>query len=293
MGVPLTRRLLEHRHEVYGLTRDPARSRVLADRGVRPVVADALDRAGLLRAVDGLTADAVIHELTALTRTPLRYGDMAQTNRLRTEGSANLLAAAEVIGARRFVTQSIVLGYGFRDHGDRLLTEADPFGEPQGTKVAPHLAAMRAAEQQAFTAPHGVALRYGMFYGGDTARLRPQLVKRRLPVVDGGVLPWVHVEDAAAATVAALEHGQAGQAYNVADEEPATVAQVFTEAARAFGAPPPRRPPVWLLRLAAPYAAGFAIDTNLRVSTAKVRDELGWRPAYPTYRDGIAALARG
>lgn len=293
VGVPLTRRLIEHGHEVCGLTRNPGRSRTLADRGVHPVVADAMDRAALLRAVDGLAADAVIHELTALTRTPTRHSGMAQTNRLRTEGTANLLAAAEVIGARRFLTQSIVLGYGYRDHGDRVLTESDPFGEPQGTKVDPHLAAMRATEQQAFTAPHGIALRYGMFYGGDTARIRPQLMRRRLPVADGGVLPWVHVEDAAAATVAALEHGRAGAAYNVADDEPATLAQVFTAMARAFGAPPPRRLPAWLLRLAAPYAVTFAVDTNLRVSTAKARDELGWRPAYPTYRDGIAALTRG
>ncbi|MCI4062210.1 NAD(P)-dependent oxidoreductase [Micromonospora sp. R77] len=293
IGVPLTRRLREHGHEVYGLTRDPGRSRALADRGVRPVVADAMDRSALLRAVDGLAADAVVHELTALARTPTRHAGMAQTNRLRVEGTANLLAAAEVVGARRFLTQSIVLGYGYRDHGDRVLTETDPFGEPQGTKVDPHLAAMRATEQQAFTAPHGIALRYGLFYGGDTARLRPRLMKRRLPVTDGGVLPWVHVEDAAAATVAALEHGRAGQAYNVADDEPATLAEVFTALAGALGAPPPRRLPAWLLRLAAPYVVTTAVETNLRVATAKARTELDWRPAYPSYREGVAAAARG
>ncbi|MFD2767805.1 NAD-dependent epimerase/dehydratase family protein [Micromonospora eburnea] len=293
IGVPLTRRLREHGHEVYGLTRDPGRARTLADRGVRAVVADAMDRDGLLRAVDGLAADVVIHELTALTRTPTRHSGVTQTNRLRTEGTANLLAAAEVIGAGRFLTQSIVLGYGYRDHGDRVRTEADPFGEPQGTKVDPHLSAIRATEQQAFTAPHGIALRYGMFYGGDTARLRPMLMKRRVPVANGGVLPWVHVEDAAAATVAALEQGRAGQAYNIADDEPATLAQVFTALARAFGAPAPRRLPAWLLRLAAPYAAAFAIDTNLRVSTRKAHAELGWRPAYPSYREGVATLTHG
>ncbi|GAA4579811.1 hypothetical protein GCM10023176_58300 [Micromonospora coerulea] len=152
---------------------------------------------------------------------------------------------------------------------------------------------MRSTEQQAFTAPHGIALRYGMFYGGDTARIRPQLMKRRLPVADGGLLPWVHVEDAAAATVAALEQGRAGQAYNVADDEPATFAQVFTAMARSFGAPPPRRLPAWPLRLAAPLVVAFAMDTNLRVSTAKAQTELGWRPAYPSYREGVVAMARG
>ncbi|GAA4579814.1 hypothetical protein GCM10023176_58310 [Micromonospora coerulea] len=125
IGVPLTRKLIDHGHEVYGLTRGQGRARALADRGVRPVVADAMDRDALLRAVDGLAADAVVHELTALTKPPLRHSGMAQTNRLRVEGTANLLAAADVVGARRFLTQSIVLGYGYRDHGDRVLTESD------------------------------------------------------------------------------------------------------------------------------------------------------------------------
>lgn len=292
IGVPLTRQLREHGHEVYGLTRDPARARALADRGVRAVVADALDRAALLRAVDGITADAVVHQLTALTRPPLRYADMTATNRLRVEGSANLLAAAEVVGAGRFLTQSIVLGYGFRDHGDRVLTEDDPFGVPQGGRLDPTLAALRDAEAMAFSAPHGVALRYGMFYGGDAGGLRATLMRRRLPMTrDGGVLPWVHVEDAAAATVAALAHGRAGTAYNVADDEPTTMARIYTALAEAFGAPPPRRAPDWLLRLAAPYAATFALDTGIRVSTARARADLGWRPRYPSYREGVAATA--
>jgi nucleoside-diphosphate-sugar epimerase len=291
IGVPITRQLIAHGHQVLGLTRHEAGAGRLAALGTRPVVADALDRDGLLRAVDGLAADAVIHELTALRKPPLRHRGMALTNRLRTEGTANLLAAAEVLGARRFLTQSIILGYGYRDHGDRVLTEQDPFGRPAGDRTDPHLAAMVSTEQQAFTAPEGIALRYGLLYGGDAERLRPQLTRRRLPVCKGGVLGWVHHEDAAAATVAALEHGRAGQAYNVVDDLPASWQEVFTAMAAAFGAPPPRRVPRWLLRLAAPYVASFAADTSMRVSNVKAKRELGWRPAYPTYRDGTRAAA--
>ena len=293
LGIPITRQLLAHGHQVLGLTRDPAGARRLEALGVTPVVADALDRGRLLRAVDGLSADAVIHELTALAKPPTRHRGMALTNRLRTEATTNLLAAADALGARRLLTQSIILGYGYRDHGDRVLTEQDPFGRPAGDRTDPHLAAMRSTEQQAFAAPEGIALRYGLLYGGDTERLRPLLARRRLPVCTGGVLGWIHHEDAAGATVAALEQGRPGQAYNLVDDLPATWQEVFTAMARAFGTPPPRRAPRWLFRLAAPYVASFAVDTSMRVANAKAKAELGWRPAFPTYRDGIRAMVGG
>lgn len=286
LGRPLTAALVAAGHEVLALGRSAARAPA---PGVLPVVADALDRDDLLRAVDGLSADAVIHELTALKRPPIRHSGMATTDRLRTEGTANLLAAAEAVGARRFLTQSIALGYGFRDHGDRVLTEEDPFGVPQGDRFDPHLAAMRATEQQAFTAPEGIALRYGLLYGGDAASVAPLLRRRRLPVVSGGVLPWVHHEDAADATVAALERGRPGRAYNVVDDRPATWREVFTALAAAVGAPAPRSVPVWLIRLLAPYIGSVAVDTSMRVSNRRAEVELGWSPRYPTVTEGAAA----
>jgi nucleoside-diphosphate-sugar epimerase len=118
---------------------------------------------------------------------------------------------------------------------------------------------------------------------------RAVLTKRRIPVAKGGLLGWIHHEDTAAATVAALEHGRADEAYNIVDGEPATWKDVFTAMAEAYGAPPPRSLPRWLLRLAAPYVSSFAFDTSMRVSSAKARAELGWSPKYPTYRDGIVA----
>jgi nucleoside-diphosphate-sugar epimerase len=291
LGIPLTRRLLVRGHRVIGLTRGPAGAARLRAVGVQPVVADALDRDGLLRAVEGLTADAVIHELTALKQAPLRHRGMARTDRLRTEGTTNLLAAANLLGAGRFLTQSFVLGYGYRDHGARVLTERDPFGEPAGNRNDPHLAAMRSTEQQALSAPEGIALRYGLLYGADVDRVRPMLAARRLPVANGGVLGWVHHEDAAAATVAALEHGRAGRAYNIVDDRPASWRAVFTEMATALHAPPPPRLPPWLLRLAAPYVTSIVVDSTLRVSNARAKAELGWQPSFPTYVQGTAAMA--
>lgn len=290
LGVPLTRQLIDHGHEVLGLTRGAEVDRLTA-LGARPVVADALDRTALLRAVKGLTADAVIHELTALRKAPTRHSGMALTDRLRIEGTTNLLAAAESLGAPRFLTQSIILGYGYRDHGNHVLTEADPFGRPAGHPGDPHVAAMASTEQQAFGAPVGTALRYGLLYGGDAEQMRPLLARRGLPISKGGLLGWIHHDDAAAATVAALENGRAGNAYNIVDDEPATWAQVYTAMASAFDAPPPRRLPRWLFRMAAPYVASFAVDTSMRVSDAKARQELDWKPAFRSYREGIEAAA--
>jgi nucleoside-diphosphate-sugar epimerase len=273
IGIPITRQLLANGHQVLGLAREPAGAGRLEALGAIPVV-----------------ADAVIHELTALRKPPLRHSGMALTNRLRTQGTANLLAAAEALGARRFLTQSVVFGYGYRDHGPRPLTEQDPFGRPAGDSCDPHVAAMVSTERQAFSAPEGIALRYGLLYGGDAVQVRALLARRRLPVARGGVLGWVHHEDAAAATVAALEHGRPGQAYNVVDDLPAGWQEVYTAMA-ALGAPPPRRLPRWLLRLVAPYVASFVVGTSMHVANDKARTELGWRPMYPTYRAGVRAMA--
>jgi len=149
---------------------------------------------------------------------------------------------------------------------------------------------MRSTEQQTFTAPEGIALRYGLLYGGDAEQMRTQLASRKVPVASGGPLGWIHHKDAAAATVAALEHGRGGQAYNLVDDRPATWEEMFTAMARAFGTPTPWRLPRWVFRLVAPYVATFAVDTSMRVSPAKAHAELGWRPAFPTYLDGIAGM---
>ncbi|WP_197093613.1 NAD-dependent epimerase/dehydratase family protein [Nonomuraea sp. SBT364] len=209
IGRPLVARLLEAGHEVLALTRDPRAS----VPGASTVVADVLDRDGLLRAVEGLRADALIHELTALGKAPARYADMALTNTLRTTGTRHLLEAARAVGARRFVTQSMVPGYGFLDHGARPLTEEDPFGRARGVRADPIVAARRSTERQAFGADgiDGIALRYGAFYGLSASRSFVTALRAgKLPVPrDGGrTMSWIHLADAAAATGGGAGEGQ-------------------------------------------------------------------------------------
>jgi nucleoside-diphosphate-sugar epimerase len=291
IGAPVTRQLLARGHDVWGITRDPASAARLTALGARPVVVDALDRDGLLRAVDGLTIDAVVNELTALKKMPRRHSGMAMTDRLRTKGTANLVEAAEKLGSSRFVTQSFCFGYGYYDHGSAVLTEDAPFGVLAGNASDPHVAAMHATEEQAFTRPEGIALRYGLFYGGDAATMRDQLAKRAIPVTAGGALPWVHHEDAAAATVAAVEHGVAGAAYNIVDDLPVSAEQMFTAMAEGLHTHRPLHVPRVVYRIVAPFVASF-IGASLRLSNAKAKRELGWSPEFPTYLDGIREMAR-
>jgi nucleoside-diphosphate-sugar epimerase len=253
-----------------------------------------MDGRALAAALKGQRADAVISQLTALKKTPLRHWHMAATNQLRVAGTANMLAAAQQVGARRFITQSIALGYGFGDWGGRVLTEADLFAPPGRGQFEEHLAALRACETAVLqtTGIDGIALRYGLFYGPGPAsdKLVAALRHRRLPVVRGsGVMPWVYVEDAAAATLAALERGTAGTAYNIADDEPASMAAILVAMAEAVGAPRPLAIPGTVLAVA-PYVRSI-IRGGLRVSTAKAKAELGWTPRVPTYRDGMSFLA--
>ena len=295
VGTPLTKQLIAAGHDVIGITRSQANAERLRTGGAEAVVADVMDRANLLAAVSDVRADAVIHELTALGTTKMREA-MEGTNALRTTGTAHLLAAARAVGAHRFVTQSIVFGYGYRDHGPHVITEDDPFGEPASGLVGPAIAAMRATEEQVFSADEieGVALRYGLFYGQDSfIRMIVNLVrKRRLPVPSsgGGFAAFIYLEDAAAATVAALEKGRAGQAYNIVDDEPVRWADYMDALAAELGVRRPRRVPGWLLR-AIPYLHTI-MTTSMRVSNAKARRELGWAPTVPTYREGIPLVVK-
>lgn len=288
IGRPLVAALHTAGYEVLALTRG-SDAQV---PGARSVVADVLDRDQLLRAVNGLSADVVVHQLTALSKPPARYKDVELTNTLRTTGTTHLLEVARALGARRFVTQSMVPGYGYVDHGTQPLTEDDPFGQARGMKTDPAVAAMRSTEQQAFQAEgiDGIALRYGAFYGLSASDTFVKVLRAgKLPVPrDGGAtMAWIHLSDAVAATVAAIENGVGGQAYNIVDDTPATWGEVFTEHAEARK---PRTLPNWVIRLAAPYFAKLMLDTSMRVSNAKAKAELGWTPAFPGFRDGVAAM---
>ncbi|MFE6922501.1 NAD-dependent epimerase/dehydratase family protein [Nocardia sp. NPDC057663] len=296
IGRPLIRALTANGHHVSAIVRNPDSHPLVRELGAEPVTADVLDRDGLLRALDGVSADAVIHEATALRNAKVQRRIPADdpTGLLRTVGTANLLEAAELVGAGRFVTQSLILGYGYSDHGDRPLTERDQFGVTNGGVADEVVRATVAGENQVFAAPiDGIALRYGLFYGpGAFSDLFADMMRKHSPVGplgSGGVNSWIHVDDAAAATVAALERGTPGRAYNLADDTPITWREFFTEVARSHGTPRPVRLPAWMIRLAVPYIGALMSDTSMRISSALAHEELGWRPRYASVADGLAA----
>lgn len=254
--------------------------------------ADLNDRDALLRALDGVRADVVVHAATALAKPPALHRDMAATNRLRTTGMRNLVEGYHAVGASLMVSESMVFGYGYAELGPAPLTEEGPFAPPQrDRRLEEHVAAMRDKERMTREVG-GVSLRYGLFYGpGGTDAVVAMLRKRMLPAPGSGgrVLPWVHLSDAADALVAAIQRGRPGEAYNVVDDEPMGFDAVIRSVAAAFGTPRPMGVPAWMLR---PAALLYAImHTDMRLSNAKARAELGWEPRYPTVAEGLAATA--
>ncbi len=305
LGRALVPQLAARGHEVVGMTRTESKRDLVRSLGARPVVADALDPDAVAEAVASAEPEVIVHQLTALSgkmsirdaRRPDRSSMAKMTIRLRTEGTDHLLAAGRAVGARRFVAQSIA-AFRFARRGAPVQTEADPLDPNPPASMQDGLAAIlhleRAVTRIAWG--EGLVLRYGGFYGPGTgfslapdAQMAMPIRKRRLPLVGdgGGVWPFVHIEDAAAATVAAVERGRPG-IYNVVDDEPAPVREWLPALASALGAEPPRRVPRWLMRLAAgEAAAAMMTDMNGGASNAKAKRELGWQPRYPSWRQGF------
>jgi nucleoside-diphosphate-sugar epimerase len=299
IGRSLIPLLTSNGHTVVGTTRSARKVDALRALGVEPLVLDGLDRAAVLAAVASARPDAIVHQMTALAgATDLRRfaRAFAQTNRLRTEGTEHLLAAARASGVQRVVAQSFA-GWPYARVGGPVKTEDDPLDPHPPAQLRTTLEAIRRLEA-AVTGAGGVALRYGGFYGPATGLVpggeQWELVRaRKLPLVGdgGGVWSFVQVEDAAAATLAALERWTPGQLYNVCDDEPAPAREWVPALARAVGAMPPRRVPRWAARLLAGEHL-VAIMCEIRgASNAKAKRELGWTPRWPTWREGFAALA--
>ena len=299
LGQPLVRQLAEAGHEVTGLTRTPEKAARLRELGAEPVVGDALDREAVMAAVLAARPEVVVHQLTAIGTLNTRNIDAAfrATNRLRTEGTDHLIAAARAAGARRFVGQSFA-PWSYEREGGPVKAEDAPLLTHPPKHVEETLAAIRHLESAIMGARdlEGIVLRYGGFYGPGTGIARDgdmaaMVAKGRFPVVGdgGGVWSLVHIEDAAAATVRAIEVGAPG-VYNVCDDEPAPVREWLPALAEALGGRRPRRMPGFLGRLLL-GEAGYALMTDIRgASNAKAKRELGWRPAYPSWRQGFAAL---
>lgn len=284
IGRPLTRQLVAAGHEVHGMTRSPGKAPQLERLGATPVVADALDRRAVREAVKAAAPEVVVHQLTALPEAPTRLSHMRATNVLRTQGTDNLVDAALACGVRRIVAQSIVFVYGFRDHGPEPIGESRP--AEIGGRFDSVLAPVRHVEERMLGTDglEGIALRYGLFYSSDW-------LDRRFPFLPGGghgVCSFVHIEDAAQATVLAVEDGQPGRAYNVVDDEPVEWSRLMGEIARRTGSSPPRSVPLWLGGLAAPYGAQLVGRIRLGASNRRAREELGWAPRHPTYREGLS-----
>ena len=297
IGRQLVPRLVRAGHEVHGMTRHASNQQVLRDLGAVPVVADALDAEQVAEAVGRAGPDAVVHQLTAIGAMDLRHFDraFATTNRLRTEGTDHLLSAAQAAGVKRFVAQSFFAMYART--GGPVKSEEDAFDASPAREMRETVAAIRHLEQAVLGATwtEGIVLRYGGFYGPGTS-LGPggaqlEAVRRgRMPLVGAGTAVWsfIHIADAADATVAALERGSRG-VYNVVDDEPAPVAVWLPELARMLDARRPMRVPRFVGRLLT-GETGDVMMTQLRgASNAKARRELGWEPAHPSWRQGFAA----
>jgi len=299
IGRRLVSILLEHGDHVVALVRTPEKGRKLVALGATPTVADPLDANALTEAIVSARPDVVIHELTALAGVRGNFrrfdAEFALTNRFRTEVADTMLEAALRSGARRFIAQSFC-GWPFAREGGPIKTEEDPLDPTPPASFCETLAAIRHLEA-AVRGARGIAalaLRYGLLYGPGTGitqdgQIASAIRKRQIPIVGDGAGVWsfLHVEDAARATTAAVSSGAPG-IYNVVDDEPARVAEWLPALGAALGAKPPRHVPVWIARLLI-GEGGVSMMTKVRgASNAKAKRELGWEPMYPSWRTAFA-----
>jgi nucleoside-diphosphate-sugar epimerase len=297
VGRRLIPALVASGHEVVGMTRSDAKSDALRALGAEPVVADGLDPRAVMKAVTRARPEVVVHQMTGLTsaKSFKKFDkEFALTNRLRTEGLDHLIEAAQAAGARRLVAQSYG-NWNYERIGSAPKTEDDPLDPDPPANQRESLAAIRRLERAVGGAGglEGIALRFGNFYGPGTGfALDGDLVelvhKRRLPIVGDGAGVWsfIHVDDVATATIAALDHGSPG-IYNIVDDEPAPVSDWLPDLAEAIGAKPPRHVPVWLGRIAT-GEVGVSMMTRIKgASNAKAKRALDWAPAYGSWRQGF------
>ncbi len=298
LGRQLVPRLVAAGHEVTGTTRSIGKAALLEEWGARAAVLDALDPDAVAAAVAAAEPDVIVHQLTArdgMDFDPRKFETLfAQTNRLRTEGTDHLLAAGRAVGVRRFVAQSYT-GWPFAREGGPVKTEEDPLDPAPPAAMRSTLDAIRQLEATVLDATwtEGVVLRYGGFYGPGTSlapdgSMTEQIRRRRFPVLGDGAGVWsfVHIGDAADATVAAIEHGTRG-VYQVVDDEPARVSEWLPAVASALGAKPPRHLPRFLGRLLAGEVAVVMMSEMRGASNARAKAALGWRPEHPTWRGGL------
>ena len=288
IGRRLVPQLVARGHQVTATTTSEAKLALLDELGASGAVMDGLDAASVGQAVATARPDAIVTQMTGLSqahagRPNLRRPDrfFAVTNRLRSEGTDHLLAAAEATGVTNFVAQGVAIFNGIRE-GGWVKTEEDPLYEADETQAVQHL-------EEVVTKAGGAVLRYGGFYGPGANEDQVKLVRKRLfPIVGGGTgyFSWVHVDDAASATVLAVERHATG-VFNIVDDEPAPVSQWLPYLAQCLGAKPPRRLPAWLARPLAGQMVVGMMTQGRGFTNDKAKRELGWQPRYPSWRQGF------
>lgn len=284
IGIPLVRALVAAGHQVTALTRSPQKQDELRRLGATPTLADALDADALASVVMAAKPTHVIHQLTALPKEgPSRASDLLATNRLRIDGTRYLLNASIRAGARRFIGGSFALLPGAESAPSAVVNEAVDATRSMETQI---VNASRSHQIE------GIVLRYGLFYGPtnpSTVKMIEMVQNRRFPTIRGdqGQLPFIHLDDAVSATLAALDHGSAGSVYDIVDDRAISISEAVRLLADYTGAPAPRAVPAWLIKLMMPYRARM-LSMRLPLSNAKARAELGWRPKFPTFRDGLS-----
>jgi 2-alkyl-3-oxoalkanoate reductase len=297
IGRPLVRQLVAAGHEVTGMTRREERAEEIRAAGAEAVVCDAFDAEGLREAVVAAWPEAVVHLLTALPqRYDLKSDYLAPTNEVRREGTRNLLAAARAAGARRMVVESIAFLY--EPEGEWVKDERAPVWKGAPDPFGDAVDAVLDMERQVLEAEgiEGLVLRLAWLYGpgtyyGPGGKQAEEVERRRFPIAGKGtgVFSFLHTEDAASANGDAGERGASG-VYNVADDEPAPLREWLPVYARELGAKPPRRLPGWLIRLAAGEMIASTLLELRGADNAKFKREVGWAPAYPSWRQGFAEL---
>jgi nucleoside-diphosphate-sugar epimerase len=295
IGARLVPQLVDRGHIVIGSSRSPHRAEALHALGAEPIVVDLLDPGAVRTAVVDTKPDAIVHQATALAGlSDLRHFDrsFAQTNRLRTHGTDALLAAAREVGVGRFVAQSFA-NHRYARQGGPVKTEEDPLDPTPVAAMRETEAAMEYLDR-AVTDAGGIAVRYGNFYGDPDDGLVEAVRTRKFPIVGGGGGVWsfIHLDDAAAATVLALERGAPG-VYNIVDDEPAPTSEWLPELASIVGAKPPQRFPRLLARLFAGEAPVVMGTESRGASNAKAKRELGWTLRYPSWRQGFVDAYTG
>jgi 2-alkyl-3-oxoalkanoate reductase len=294
IGNRLVPQLLNRGHEVIGTCHAPAKRERVRALGAKPLVLDILDAAAVRETIVSIEPEAIVHQATALADARMERNfdrTFAGTNRLRSEGTDNLLAAAREAGVSKFVAQSFASMRNARV-GGMVKSEDDPLDPDPPATMRESSAAMRHLEQ-AVTDAGGIALRYGGFYGAANDALIEPIRKRRFPIVGegGGFISFVHLDDAASATALALEHD--GPAiYNITDDEPAPTREWLPVMAEALGAKPPRHIPVWLARLIGGELAVLMGTEARGAFNAKAKRELGWTPRIASWRQGFKAVYR-